>query len=31
MKIRQNLNIDFFHDDNTFPMGKVKNNKRKEN
>jgi len=24
VKINQNLNIDFFHDDNTFPIGKVK-------
>ena len=24
VKINQNLNIDFLHDDNTFPIGKVK-------
>jgi len=28
VKIRQNLNIDFFHDDNTFPIGKVKTSHR---
>ena len=28
VKIRQNLNIDLFHDDNTFPIGKVKINSR---
>ena len=26
-KIHQNLNIDFFYDDNTFPIGKVKKKK----